>query len=139
MLDTQYFTVKVDNPVKDSAIAVKEADAAIYAGTATTLDLSTLLTLKDMNDVNLFDSTQADGLAADAKTALTGEATYEIVGEHPAYITISDKTVSYVKGSLELSKVVTVQVKVTYTNKFMAEPLSATFDVKVQEGTKPAN
>lgn len=139
VLDTQYFTVKVDNPVKDSAIAVKEADAAIYAGTATTLDLSTLLTLKDMNDANLFDSAQADGLAADAKTALTGEATYEIVGEHPAYITIADKTVSYVKGSLELSKVVTVQVKVTYTNKFMAEPLSATFDVKVQEGTKPAN
>lgn len=140
VLDTQYFTVKVDNPVKDSAIAVNEADATIYAGTATTLDLSTLLTLKDMNDTNLFDSTQTDGLAADAKTALTGEATYEIVGEHPAYITITGtKTVSYVKGSLELSKVVTVQVKVTYTNKFMAEPLSATFDVKVQEGTKPAN
>lgn len=139
VLNTQYFTVKVDNPVKDSAIAVKEADAAIYAGTATTLDLSTLLTLKDMNGANLFDSAQTDGLAADAKTALTGEATYEIVGEHPAYITIADKTVSYVKGSLELSKVVTVQVKVTYTNKFMAEPLSATFDVKVQEGTKPAN
>lgn len=139
VLDTQYFTVKVDNPVKDSAIAVKEADAAIYAGTATTLDLSTLLTLKDMNDANLFNSAQTDGLAADAKMALTGEATYEIVGEHPAYITIADKTISYVKGSLELSKVVTVQVKVTYTNKFMAEPLSATFDVKVQEGTKPAN
>lgn len=137
-LDTQYFTVKVDNPVKDSAIAVKTADAAIYAETSTDLNLASLLTLKDMNGANLFAAAQTDGLAADAKTALTGEATYEIVGDHPAYITISGKTLSYVKGSLELSKVVTVTVKVTYKNKFMAAALPATFDVKVQEGTKPA-
>lgn len=138
-LDTQYFTVKVDNPVKDSAISVKNADAAIYAETSTDLNLASLLTLKDMNGKNIFDSSATDGLAADAKAALTGEATYEFVGEHPAYITISDKTLSYVKGSLELSKVVTVKVKVTYKNKFMTEALPVTFDVKVQEGTKPAN
>lgn len=138
-LDTQYFTVKVDNPVKDSAISVKNADAAIYAETSTDLNLASLLTLKDMNGKNIFDSSATDGLAADAKAALTGEATYEFVGEHPAYITISDKTISYVKGSLELSKVVTVKVKVTYKNKFMTEALPVTFDVKVQEGTKPAN
>ena len=138
-LDTQYFTVKVDNPVKDSAISVKNADATIYAETSTDLNLASLLTLKDMNGKNIFDSSATDGLAADAKAALTGEATYEFVGEHPAYITISDKTLSYVKGSLELSKVVTVKVKVTYKNKFMTEALPVTFDVKVQEGTKPAN
>ena len=132
-LDTQYFTVKVDNPVKDSAISIKNADAAIYAETSTDLNLASLLTLND-------DSSATDGLATDAKTALTGKATYEFVGEHPAYITISDKTISYVKGSLELSKVVTVKVKVTYKNKFMTEALSSVpFDVKIQEGKKPAN
>ena len=93
-----------------------------------------------MNGKNIFDSSATDGLATDAKTALTGKATYEFVGEHPAYITISDKTISYVKGSLELSKVVTVKVKVTYKNKFMTEALSSVpFDVKIQEGKKPAN
>lgn len=139
-LDTQYFTVKVDNPVKDSAISIKNADAAIYAETSTDLNLASLLTLNDMNGKNIFDSSATDGLATDAKTALTGKATYEFVGEHPAYITISDKTISYVKGSLELSKVVTVKVKVTYKNKFMTEALSSVpFDVKIQEGKKPAN
>lgn len=143
VLNTQYFTVQVDkSPIKDSAITVNKTAAAIYAGTSTELDLSSLLTLKDMNNKNLFDSNEDSGLAADAnaEAALNGKVTYELVDNTRSYIKISDtseKTLTYEKGALNLSDKITVKVKVTYTNRFVKiEPVI--FDVTIQEGTKPA-
>lgn len=144
VLDTQYFTVEIDkSPIKDSAITVDKTKAAIYADTSTELDLSSLLTLKDMNDKNLFDSRQDNGLATDAnaKAALDGKVTYELVDNTRPYIKISDsseKTLTYEKGALNLSDKITVKVKVTYTNRFVEiEPVI--INVTIQEGTKPAN
>lgn len=79
VFDLQKFTANIADPIKDQVITAK--DGSIGATTTDqTLYISTLLTLKDMNNANVFAApgatTDAKGLLTNIKTPLGAEVSY---------------------------------------------------------------
>ncbi|MEG2239673.1 MAG: hypothetical protein RSC12_01050, partial [Alistipes sp.] len=114
------FVAKIKDPIV-GAIAVDQAKAVIGANREKDeiLNIASLLTLKDLNDKNVFNAT---GLETDQKAALNATVTYG-----PADISNQDGRVSFnqttgeitaAKSELTMATPVTVKVKVTYKYTF---------------------
>lgn len=125
VFDLQKFTACIADPIKDQAITAK--DGSIGATTTDqTLYISTLLTLKDMNNANVFAAPKTDDGTTDAKGLLTNIKTP--LGAEVSYSTpdiIYTNRISFdpatglltVKGSTDTSMAVTetVSIDVTFT------------------------
>ena len=125
VFDLQKFTAYIADPIKDQAITAK--DGSIGATTTDqTLYISTLLTLKDMNNANVFAAPKTDDGTTDAKGLLTNIKTP--LGAEVSYSTpdiIYTNRISFdpatglltVKGSTDTSMAVTetVSIDVTFT------------------------
>lgn len=118
--EAKSFTVSIADPIADPTIAVEAGKLIAKVDADVTLDVATLLTLKDINGVNVFDGSQD---AQDTNTAVAATIAY---GE--ATVSIPDGRVSFDKqthiltvvegGDLELMKDITVTIPVTYTYTF---------------------
>ncbi len=125
VFDLQKFTAYIADPIKDQTITAK--DGSIGATTTDqTLYISTLLTLKDMNNANVFAAPKTDDGTTDAKGLLTNIKTP--LGAEVSYSTpdiIYTNRISFdpatglltVKGSTDTSMAVTetVSIDVTFT------------------------
>lgn len=125
VFDLQKFTANIADPIKDQVITAK--DGSIGATTTDqTLYISTLLTLKDMNNANVFAAPKTDDGTTDAKGLLTNIKTP--LGAEVSYSTpdiIYTNRISFdpatglltVKGSTDTSMAVTetVSIDVTFT------------------------
>lgn len=122
VFDLKKFTANIANPIKDQVITAK--DGSIGATTTDqTLYISTLLTLKDMNNANVFAApgatTDAKGLLTNIKTPLGAEVSYstpDII--YTNRISFDPATgLLTVKGSTDTSMAVTetVSIDVTFT------------------------
>lgn len=122
VFDLQKFTANIADPIKDQVITAK--DGSIGATTTDqTLYISTLLTLKDMNNANVFAApgatTDAKGLLTNIKTPLGAEVSYstpDII--YTNRISFDPATgLLTVKGSTDTSMAVTetVSIDVTFT------------------------
>lgn len=128
VFDLQKFTANIANPIKDQVITAK--DGSIGATTTDqTLYISTLLTLKDMNNANVFAApgatTDAKGLLTNIKTPLGAEVSYstpDII--YTNRISFDPATgLLTVKGSTDTSMAVTetVSIDVTFTYAYGEE------------------
>lgn len=122
VFDLQKFTAYIADPIKDQAITAK--DGSIGATTTDqTLYISTLLTLKDMNNANVFAApgatTDAKGLLTNIKTPLGAEVSYstpDII--YTNRISFDPATgLLTVKGSTdtEMANTETISIDVTFT------------------------
>lgn len=139
VFDLQKFTAYIANPIKDQAITAK--DGSIGATTTDqTLYISTLLTLKDMNNANVFAApgatTDAKGLLTNIKTPLGAEVSYstpDII--YTNRISFDPATgLLTVKGSTDTSMAVTetVSIDVTFTYAY-GEKRTGTVKVAVAQ------
>lgn len=137
--DLQKFTAYIADPIKDQAITAK--DGSIGATTTDqTLYISTLLTLKDMNNANVFAApgatTDAKGLLTNIKTPLGAEVSYstpDII--YTNRISFDPATgLLTVKGSTDTSMAVTetVSIDVTFTYAY-GEKRTGTVKVAVAQ------
>ena len=137
--DLQKFTAYIADPIKDQAITAK--DGSIGATTTDqTLYISTLLTLKDMNNANVFASpgatNDAKGLLTNIKTPLGAEVSYstpDII--YTNRISFDPATgLLTVKGSTDTSMAVTetVSIDVTFTYAY-GEKRTGTVKVAVAQ------
>ena len=140
--DLQKFTAYIADPIKDQAITAK--DGSIGATTTDqTLYISTLLTLKDMNNANVFAAPKTDDGTTDAKGLLTNIKTP--LGAEVSYSTpdiIYTNRISFdpatglltVKGSTDTSMAVTetVSIDVTFTYAY-GEKRTGTVKVAVAQ------
>lgn len=122
VFDLQKFTAYIADPIKDQAITAK--DGSIGATTTDqTLYISTLLTLKDMNNANVFAApgatTDAKGLLTNIKTPLGAEVSYStpdiIYSNRISFDPATGKLT--VKGSTdtEMANTETISIDVTFT------------------------
>lgn len=142
VFDLQKFTANIANPIKDQVITAK--DGSIGATTTDqTLYISTLLTLKDMNNANVFAAPKTDDGTTDAKGLLTNIKTP--LGAEVSYSTpdiIYTNRISFdpatglltVKGSTDTSMAVTetVSIDVTFTYAY-GEKRTGTVKVAVAQ------
>lgn len=142
VFDLQKFTAYITDPIKDQAITAK--DGSIGATTTDqTLYISTLLTLKDMNNANVFAAPKTDDGTTDAKGLLTNIKTP--LGAEVSYSTpdiIYTNRISFdpatglltVKGSTDTSMAVTetVSIDVTFTYAY-GEKRTGTVKVAVAQ------
>lgn len=139
VFDLQKFTAYITDPIKDQAITAK--DGSIGATTTDqTLYISTLLTLKDMNNANVFaapgTTTDAKGLLTNIKTPLGAEVSYstpDII--YTNRISFDPATgLLTVKGSTDTSMAVTetVSIDVTFTYAY-GEKRTGTVKVAVAQ------
>lgn len=142
VFDLQKFTAYIADPIKDQAITAK--DGSIGATTTDqTLYISTLLTLKDMNNANVFAAPKTDDGTTDAKGLLTNIKTP--LGAEVSYSTpdiIYTNRISFdpatglltVKGSTDTSMAVTetVSIDVTFTYAY-GEKRTGTVEVAVAQ------
>lgn len=146
VFDLQKFTAYIADPIKDQAITAK--DGSIGATTTDqTLYISTLLTLKDMNNANVFaapktddgttdGTTDAKGLLTNIKTPLGAEVSYstpDII--YTNRISFDPATgLLTVKGSTDTSMAVTetVSIDVTFTYAY-GEKRTGTVKVAVAQ------
>lgn len=139
VFDLQKFTAYIADPIKDQAITAK--DGSIGATTTDqTLYISTLLTLKDMNNANVFAApgatTDAKGLLTNIKTPLGAEVSYstpDII--YTNRISFDPATgLLTVKGSTDTSMAVTetVSIDVTFTYAY-GEKRTGTVKVAVAQ------
>lgn len=142
VFDLQKFTADIADPIKDQAITAK--DGSIGATTTDqTLYISTLLTLKDMNNANVFAAPKTDDGTTDAKGLLTNIKTP--LGAEVSYSTpdiIYTNRISFdpatglltVKGSTDTSMAVTetVSIDVTFTYAY-GEKRTGTVKVAVAQ------
>lgn len=140
--DLQKFTAYIADPIKDQTITAK--DGSIGATTTDqTLYISTLLTLKDMNNANVFAAPKTDDGTTDAKGLLTNIKTP--LGAEVSYLTpdiIYTNRISFdpatglltVKGSTDTSMAVTetVSIDVTFTYAY-GEKRTGTVKVAVAQ------
>lgn len=137
--DLQKFTAYIADPIKDQTITAK--DGSIGATTTDqTLYISTLLTLKDMNNANVFAApgatTDAKGLLTNIKTPLGAEVSYstpDII--YTNRISFDPATgLLTVKGSTDTSMAVTetVSIDVTFTYAY-GEKRTGTVKVAVAQ------
>lgn len=122
VFDLQKFTANIADPIKDQVITAK--DGSIGATTTDqTLYISTLLTLKDMNNANVFAApgatTDAKGLLTNIKTPLGAEVSYstpDII--YTNRISFDPATgLLTVKGSTDTSMAVTETVSIDVDRK----------------------
>lgn len=139
VFDLQKFTAYIADPIKDQAITAKDGSIG-----ATTTDqmlyISTLLTLKDMNNANVFAApgatTDAKGLLTNIKTPLGAEVSYstpDII--YTNRISFDPATgLLTVKGSTDTSMAVTetVSIDVTFTYAY-GEKRTGTVKVAVAQ------
>lgn len=122
VFDLQKFTAYIADPIKDQTITAK--DGSIGATTTDqTLYISTLLTLKDMNNANVFAApgatTDAKGLLTNIKTPLGAEVSYStpdiIYTNRISFDPATGKLT--VKGSTdtEMANTETISIDVTFT------------------------
>lgn len=124
VFDKQAFTAYIVDPIKDTEITTREG--SIGATTSEqSLYISTLLTLKDMNDANVFaapaedGTTDAKGLLMNIKTPLSAEVTYSnpdiIYSNRISFDPATGKLT--VKGSAdtEMANTETISIDVTFT------------------------
>lgn len=139
VFDLQKFTANIADPIKDQVITAK--DGSIGATTTDqTLYISTLLTLKDMNNANVFAApgatTDAKGLLTNIKTPLGAEVSYstpDII--YTNRISFDPATgLLTVKGSTDTSMAVTetVSIDVTFTYAY-GEKITGTVKVAVAQ------
>ena len=139
VFDLKKFTANIANPIKDQVITAK--DGSIGATTTDqTLYISTLLTLKDMNNANVFAApgatTDAKGLLTNIKTPLGAEVSYstpDII--YTNRISFDPATgLLTVKGSTDTSMAVTetVSIDVTFTYAY-GEKRTGTVKVAVAQ------
>lgn len=142
VFDLQKFTAYIADPIKDQAITAK--DGSIGATTTDqTLYISTLLTLNDMNNANVFAAPKTDDGTTDAKGLLTNIKTP--LGAEVSYSTpdiIYTNRISFdpatglltVKGSTDTSMAVTetVSIDVTFTYAY-GEKRTGTVKVAVAQ------
>lgn len=142
VFDLQKFTANIADPIKDQVITAK--DGSIGATTTDqTLYISTLLTLKDMNNANVFAAPKTDDGTTDAKGLLTNIKTP--LGAEVSYSTpdiIYTNRISFdpatglltVKGSTDTSMAVTetVSIDVTFTYAY-GEKRTGTVKVAVAQ------
>lgn len=139
VFDLKKFTACIANPIKDQVITAK--DGSIGATTTDqTLYISTLLTLKDMNNANVFAApgatTDAKGLLTNIKTPLGAEVSYstpDII--YTNRISFDPATgLLTVKGSTDTSMAVTetVSIDVTFTYAY-GEKRTGTVKVAVAQ------
>lgn len=142
VFDLQKFTACIADPIKDQTITAK--DGSIGATTTDqTLYISTLLTLKDMNNANVFAAPKTDDGTTDAKGLLTNIKTP--LGAEVSYSTpdiIYTNRISFdpatglltVKGSTDTSMAVTetVSIDVTFTYAY-GEKRTGTVKVAVAQ------
>jgi len=147
VLDTEYFIVKIDDPVATAITVDSKVDATIYAGESTkTFKVASMLKLAAQNGAaidpaaNVFDATQDSGLAADLATALKGSVKYTTTNINTA-ITVDEATgvVTLKDSGLEILTPIKVVVNVEYTYQFGTRTTKADqVIVTVKGGTKPA-
>lgn len=142
VFDLKKFTANIADPIKDQVITAK--DGSIGATTTDqTLYISTLLTLKDMNNANVFAAPKTDDGTTDAKGLLTNIKTP--LGAEVSYSTpdiIYTNRISFdpatglltVKGSTDTSMAVTetVSIDVTFTYAY-GEKRTGTVKVAVAQ------
>lgn len=139
VFDLKKFTANIADPIKDQVITAK--DGSIGATTTDqTLYISTLLTLKDMNNANVFAApgatTDAKGLLTNIKTPLGAEVSYstpDII--YTNRISFDPATgLLTVKGSTDTSMAVTetVSIDVTFTYAY-GERRRGTVEVAVAQ------
>lgn len=139
VFDLQKFTANIADPIKDQVFTAK--DGSIGATTTDqTLYISTLLTLKDMNNANVFAApgatTDAKGLLTNIKTPLGAEVSYstpDII--YTNRISFDPATgLLTVKGSTDTSMAVTetVSIDVTFTYAY-GEKRTGTVKVAVAQ------
>lgn len=148
VLDTEYFIVKIDDPVAATITVDSKVDATIYAGESTkTFKVASMLKLAAQNGTsidpaaNVFDATQDSGLNSNLATAL-GNATvkYTTTNINTA-ITVDEATgvVTLKDSGLEILTPIKVVVNVEYTYQFGTRTTKADqVIVTVKGGTKPA-
>lgn len=125
VFDLKKFTANIADPIKDQVITAKNGSIGATT-TDQTLYISTLLTLKDMNNANVFAAPKTDDGTTDAKGLLTNIKTP--LGAEVSYSTpniIYRNRISFdpatglltVKGSTDTSMAVTetVSIDVTFT------------------------
>lgn len=148
VLDTEYFIVRIDDPVAAAITVNSKVDATIYAGESTkTFKVASMLKLAAQNGTsidpaaNVFDATQDSGLDSNLATAL-GNATvkYTTTNINTA-ITVDEATgvVTLKDSGLEILTPIKVVVNVEYTYQFGTRTTKADqVIVTVKGGTKPA-
>ena len=148
VLDTEYFIVKIDDPVAAAITVDSKVDATIYAGESTkTFKVASMLKLAAQNGTaidpaaNVFDATQDSGLNSNLATAL-GNATvkYTTTNINTA-ITVDEATgvVTLKDSGLEILTPIKVVVNVEYAYQFGTRTTKADqVIVTVKGGTKPA-
>ncbi|MEG2063642.1 MAG: hypothetical protein RRY23_00740 [Alistipes sp.] len=114
------FVAKIKDPIV-GAIAVDQAKAVIGANREKDeiLNIASLLTLKDLNDKNVFNAT---GLETDQKAALNAKVTYGLIdiSNQDGRVSFNETTgeITAAKSELTMATPVTVKVKVTYKYTF---------------------
>lgn len=139
VFDLKKFTANIADPIKDQVITAK--DGSIGATTTDqTLYISTLLTLKDMNNANVFAApgatTDAKGLLTNIKTPLGAEVSYstpDIIYRNRISFDPATGLLT-VKGSTDTSMAVTetVSIDVTFTYAY-GEKRTGTVEVAVAQ------
>lgn len=114
------FTVSIADPIADATIAVETGKLVAKVDEDVTLDVATLLTLKAVNDVNVFDgSTNAQNTnTAVAATIEYGEAVVSIPDGRVKFDAESHVLTVVEGGDLELMKEITVTIPVKYVYTF---------------------
>ncbi|WP_416999952.1 hypothetical protein [Alistipes putredinis] len=114
------FTVSIADPIADATIAVEPGKLVAKVDEDVTLDVATLLTLKAVNDVNVFDgSTNAQNTnTAVAATIEYGEAVVSIPDGRVKFDAESHVLTVVEGGDLELMKEITVTIPVKYVYTF---------------------
>lgn len=137
VLTEEYFTMNLQNPLKSQSITTKNQN--IYLDTARSLDLAAALSLKAMDNAEIFDTTQESGLNAAKAAALGAEVKFEFDPElsdtDKQNFTIAGKTLTVAESVQLLTAPRTFTVKATYTTKFGTdlEVAPVSFTVTIQQ------
>ena len=150
VLNTEYFTVRIDDPVAAAISVDSKVDATIYAGESTkTFKVASMLKLAAQNDkaidaaTNVFDATTTNGLNANLATALGNASVKYTTTNINTAITVDEATgvVTLKDSGLEILTPIQVEVKVEYTYQFGTRTTKTSpyqVVVTVKGGTKPA-
>lgn len=144
ILDSETFVVAINDPVATGNITVDTEKAMIYVKDAQTLNIASLLKLAAQQgsaidpEANVFDSTQADGLNANLKAALTGKAAYKtITGNNAITVDETSGVLTVQESGLAIQQPIVVTVQVDYTYKYGTRT-TGEFTITVNPGTAPA-
>lgn len=144
VLDSETFVVAINDPVATGNITVDTEKAMIYVADAQTLNIASLLKLAAQQgsaidpEANVFDSTQADGLNANLKAALTGKAAYKtITGNNAITVDETSGVLTVQESGLAIQQPIVVTVQVDYTYKYGTRT-TGEFTITVNPGTAPA-